>query len=164
MAFRTAQEALAAGSPDLGGLERIREQSNRQHEAFLSALEARNQRTGQQESAPVGRQMGAAQGRSMGGGDVQGYARQQLAAMGMNDPREWDSLFRLWQKESGWNPNAVNRGSGAFGIAQILPSAHPTANRNMSAQEQIDWGLNYIRNRYGSPSQAWAHSQRTNWY
>ena len=97
-------------------------------------------------------------------GDLQGYARQRLSQLGFNDPREWQALQQLWQKESGWNPNAVNKSSGAFGIAQILPSAHPTANRNMSAQEQIEWGLNYIKNRYGAPSAAWAHSQRTNWY
>lgn len=107
--------------------------------------------------------MAAPRGRTAGG-SPQDYARQRLSELGFNDPREWDSLFRLWQKESGWNPNAVNKSSGAFGIAQILPSAHPTAKRNMSAQEQIEWGLNYIKNRYGSPSQAWAHSQRKNWY
>ena len=29
---------------------------------------------------------------------------------------------------------------------------------------QIKWGLGYIASRYGSPSGAWAHSQRTGWY
>ncbi len=28
----------------------------------------------------------------------------------------------------------------------------------------IRWGLKYIKGRYGSPSAAWAHSQRTGWY
>ena len=160
MPFRSAQEAITAGTPDLSELRRVEDRSSRRHEAFLSALAARNQRAAAEPS--VGRQMGRSA--AGGGGSPQDYARQRLSELGFNDPREWDSLFRLWQKESSWNPNAVNKSSGAFGIAQILPSAHPTAKRNMSAQEQIEWGLNYIRNRYGAPSKAWQHSQRTNWY
>lgn len=157
MVMRTAQEAMDAGQPDLSGMSRARERGTRQHNAYLNALEARRS---QQPSAPQGPSVGG-----MGAdGDLQSYARQRLSQLGFNDPGEWEALRQLWQKESGWNPNAVNRSSGAFGIAQILPSAHPTANRNMSAREQIEWGLNYIRNRYGSPGAAWAHSQRTNWY
>ena len=29
---------------------------------------------------------------------------------------------------------------------------------------QINWGLSYIKSRYGNPTQAWAHSERTGWY
>jgi hypothetical protein len=29
---------------------------------------------------------------------------------------------------------------------------------------QVRWGLGYIRDRYGSPSAAWAHEQAANWY
>jgi hypothetical protein len=29
---------------------------------------------------------------------------------------------------------------------------------------QIKWGLKYIKNRYGSPSKAWAHFQKKHWY
>ena len=31
-------------------------------------------------------------------------------------------------------------------------------------QTQIDWGLGYISGRYGSPSNAWEHSESTGWY
>ena len=158
MPIRTATEALQAGSPDTQDIQRIRDRSSRSHEAYLAALDSRRQ-----QQAPQAAQQ--SQGAPVGpGGDLQEYARGRLAQLGFNDPGEWQALQQLWQKESGWNPNAVNRSSGAFGIAQILPSAHPTAKRNMSAQEQIEWGLNYIRNRYGAPSKAWQHSQRTNWY
>lgn len=97
-------------------------------------------------------------------GDLQAYAQQRMAALGMGGTDNWNALYSLWQKESGWNPNAVNKSSGAFGIAQILPSAHPDVPRNLTGQQQIDWGLNYIKQRYGSPSGAWAHSQQTDWY
>jgi hypothetical protein len=29
---------------------------------------------------------------------------------------------------------------------------------------QIRWGLGYIKDRYGTPCGAWAHSQATGWY
>ena len=32
------------------------------------------------------------------------------------------------------------------------------------AAVQIDWGLSYIAQRYGSPSAAWQHSEQTGWY
>lgn len=155
MPIRTAAEALAAGTPDTQDIQRIRDRGSRAHESYLAALEKR------QAMRPSSQTTTAEGG---GGGSLQEYARSRLAQLGFNDPGEFQALQQLWQKESGWNPNAVNRSSGAFGIAQILPSAHPTANRNMSAQEQIEWGLNYIKNRYGSPSKAWQHSQKTNWY
>lgn len=156
--FRSASEALAAGTPDLGGIQRASQRGSRQHEAYMAAIQARQQ----QAMSPVGG--GGDLGPAPAGGDLQGYARQRLAQMGLQDPGEFDALYRLWQKESGWNPNAVNRSSGAWGIAQTLPSAHPNVRRNNDGRAQIDWGLNYILGRYGRPSQAWAHSQRKNWY
>lgn len=130
------------------------------HNAFLAAIQKR-------QAAPGG-YGGPSRGGGPGGlipsaGGLKGYAQQLLQQRGW-DAADWDALDRLWEKESNWNPNAVNPSSGAFGIAQILPSAHPTANRNMSAQEQIEWGIDYIARRYGRPLAAWQHSQRTNWY
>lgn len=109
---------------------------------------------------------GAVQGdTSYGGGDLQNYAYGQLAnRYGISDEAERSALFKLWQRESSWNPNAVNASSGAWGIAQTLPSAHPNVRRNNNGRAQIDWGLDYIMKRYGRPSSAWNHSERTNWY
>ena len=33
-----------------------------------------------------------------------------------------------------------------------------------NGKTQIRWGLKYIKNRYGSPSKAWSHSQSKGWY
>lgn len=73
----------------------------------------------------------------------------------------WDALYKLWMKESGWNPNSVNNGSGACGIPQAYPCSKIT---DKSAAGQITWGLNYIKGRYGNPSAAWAHFLRYNSY
>lgn len=107
-----------------------------------------------------GRQVGA----SADLNEIQNYARQKLLGQYGGSDQDWDSLYKLWMRESSWNPGAVNPSSGAFGIAQILPEAHPDVPRNLSWQQQIDWGLNYIRERYGNASRAWDHSERTNWY
>lgn len=80
---------------------------------------------------------------------------------------QWPSLESLWTKESGWNQLADNPGSDAYGIPQALPGskmASAGADWRTSPKTQIKWGLGYIRGRYGSPKNAWAHFLRMNWY
>jgi hypothetical protein len=70
-------------------------------------------------------------------------------------------------KESGWNHTAMNPSSGAYGIPQSLPGtkmATAGADWQTNPATQISWGLGYISGRYGSPCNAWAHSQAVNWY
>lgn len=139
-------------------LQQLRQQDQDHTSSIRSLSRARR---GSMQRYIVG---GTGGGAPQAGGSLQQYAQQRMAQLGMTGAGDWQALYNLWQKESGWNPAAVNRSSGAFGIAQILPSAHPDVPRNLTGQQQIDWGLNYIRQRYGSPSAAWAHSQQTDWY
>jgi hypothetical protein len=92
-------------------------------------------------------------------------------AYGWGSGAQWNALYALWQKESGWSNTAQNASSGAYGIAQALghgptnqypagPANPPTS----SASAQIAWGLSYIKQTYGSPVNAWAHEQANNWY
>jgi hypothetical protein len=71
-------------------------------------------------------------------------------------------LIALWNQESGWNPNAVNQSSGAYGIPQALGHGHPYNLGDYVAQ--IDWGLSYIASRYGTPAAAEAHELADHWY
>lgn len=80
---------------------------------------------------------------------------------------DWQALKELWMRESGWRSDAVNSASGAAGIPQALPSAHPGLVNNKWMNDpalQIRWGLRYIFGRYGSPRAALAHSDRHHWY
>lgn len=80
---------------------------------------------------------------------------------------EYQPLLKLWNKESGWNYKAENKSSGAYGIPQSLPAdkmASMGADWRTNPQTQIKWGLKYIKGKYGTPSKAWEHSQKTNWY
>jgi hypothetical protein len=81
--------------------------------------------------------------------------------------QQFDCLSRLWSKESGWRWDANNSGSGAYGIPQSLPGSKMASSGSDWATNpitQINWGLGYIANSYGTPCSAWAHSQASNWY
>jgi hypothetical protein len=76
-------------------------------------------------------------------------------------------LNTLWTHESGWNERAMNPSSGAYGIPQALPASKMAtfgADYQTNPVPQIRWGLDYIKNRYGSPCGAWSFWQANNWY
>lgn len=80
---------------------------------------------------------------------------------------DFNCLVKLWERESNWNPNAHNKSSGAHGIPQGLPASKMASEGDdyyTNGKTQIRWGLKYIKNRYGTPSNAWAHSQQKGWY
>lgn len=78
---------------------------------------------------------------------------------------DFKALVNLWTKESDWNPNAVNKSSGACNIPQALPcNKISNAYGDNSWQSGIKWGLSYIKQRYGTPTGAWQHFQNKGWY
>lgn len=80
---------------------------------------------------------------------------------------QFGCLDSLWTKESGWNYQAENASSGAFGIPQSLPGSKMATIADDwadNAATQIEWGLKYISGSYGTPCAAWGHSQATDWY
>ncbi len=80
---------------------------------------------------------------------------------------QWTCLYNLWQKESNWNPLAMNRSSGAYGIPQSLPGSKMATHGDdwrTNPVTQIAWGIDYITGRYGTACGAWNHSQAKNWY
>lgn len=98
---------------------------------------------------------------------AQAYAYSQLTKYGL-DPSQFQDLVNLWNKESSWNMHAENASSGAYGIPQADPDggqgiADANSYRN-NAMVQIQWGLKYIKERYGSLANAWAHEVADNWY
>lgn len=125
-------------------------------------------------TGPIGKAAGAVAGAVTGGTSAPSVAgnvetgRKMAAAYGWGGGQEFEDLYLLWQRESGWSNTAKNRSSGAYGIAQALPeSKYPPAGRESggsSAAAQIGWGLGYIKSRYGDPIRAWAHEQAIGWY
>lgn len=72
---------------------------------------------------------------------------------------EWAALYTLWDRESHWNPDALNPYTGACEIPQFVPCR----DWDDTAQALKD-GIAYIKARYGSPSAALAHSDDYGWY
>ena len=98
--------------------------------------------------------------------DYQAYARQRCNDYGWSES-DYYSLVALWNKESGWNPTSRNRSSGAYGIPQALPAgkmASAGSDYLTNYQTQINWGLGYIKGRYGNPSNAYNHLVSRGWY
>jgi hypothetical protein len=107
---------------------------------------------------------------------------QQLASgYGWGAGAEWDCLYALWERESGWNvlatyPSTITPLSApsssittAYGIPQALPAQKMAAagpGWRADAATQIRWGLGYIRATpgYGTPCGAWAHEEADGWY
>lgn len=98
--------------------------------------------------------------------DPQDIALAMLAGYGWSES-EFGCLQELWTNESSWDPYATNPTSGAYGIPQSLPaekmaSAGPDWETNPATQ--IEWGLTYIRDSYGSPCAANSFQLGNNWY
>jgi len=85
---------------------------------------------------------------------------QQLAAKyGWDKGSQWEALNNVIMSESGWS-DAANPNSTARGIGQNIHGYGPGYEQG-NIPQQIDWTLNYIKNRYGSPEAAWQHKLAT---
>jgi len=66
-------------------------------------------------------------------------------------------------KESGFNPLAINRASGACGLVQALPCKKlPCDLKDIKCQ--LDWQKGYIAQRYGTIENAYKFHTVNNWY
>jgi len=83
---------------------------------------------------------------------------KEYAAILVDDKSQMICLSKLYGKESAWNPDAVN--GSHYGI----PQGRSEYLKDASPEQQIQWGLKYIDNRYGSPCKAWEFFQRYNYH
>ena len=80
---------------------------------------------------------------------------------------QYSCLVALWERESNWRWDAMNKSSGAYGIPQSLPGrkmAEMGADWATNPETQVRWGISYIKSRYGAPCGAMAHANKFNWY
>lgn len=95
----------------------------------------------------------------------QDYVRIEAQKYGWDSGSEWNALHTLITNESGWKHTAYNASSGACGLFQALPCSKLGAPLE-NVSNQAKWGLRYIKDRYGSPTQAlgfWL-SKSPHWY
>jgi len=99
---------------------------------------------------------------------AQAYARSRMSAFGWGDG-QFSCLVSLWNGESGWRANAYNPSSGAYGIPQSWPAEKMLsagADWRTNGNTQVNWGLNYISDAYGTPCNAWDkwQARSPHWY
>ncbi|MCX4974940.1 lytic transglycosylase domain-containing protein [Streptomyces sp. NBC_00620] len=83
------------------------------------------------------------------------------------DAAQFNAFSKIVEHESGWDVNATNSSSGAYGLVQALPGskmASAGSDWKTNPETQIKWGLNYMNDRYGSPVGAWNFWQANGWY
>jgi cell wall-associated NlpC family hydrolase len=108
---------------------------------------------------------GGAPGGATPAGKIQELAFSMLQQRGWGN--QWPSFSALEMSEAGWNMNARNPSSGAYGLAQFINGAGEYAQYGgtwLTATGQLTGMMNYIAQRYGSPAAAWAFHQRNNSY
>lgn len=93
---------------------------------------------------------------------VTGNKADWLAASGIPQS-DWGYVDSIVTRESGWNPNAVNKSSGACGLGQQLPCGKWAGAWNdpvaaLRAQHQ------YVKDRYGSYAGAVGFWNINHWY
>ena len=104
-------------------------------------------------------------------GTAQSIALNMLPSFGFGSASssnsQYSCLVSLWNRESGWNYQAENPYSGAYGIPQALPGSKMSsagADWQTNPATQIKWGLGYIQSIYGTPCGAWNFELANGYY
>ena len=127
------------------------------------------------EAAAIAAAKAAAASGVSGAGPVGGDAGTNRALARRMFPwpaSQWPAFNTLEMHEAGYNRFARNASSGAYGIPQALPPTKmpfaAQAAGGSHAGPQLSWMFNYIRQRYGTPANAWAryyaHPGGVGWY
>ena len=127
---------------------------------------ARAARLAREREAREARQERASRERTYSG-DPRGIAASIASSQYGWSGSQFECLDALWSRESGWDPHATNPTSGAYGIPQALPGSKMSAyggDWESNPTTQIQWGLAYIRDSYGTPCGAWSEFRAQGWY
>ncbi|SFC77994.1 transglycosylase SLT domain-containing protein [Streptomyces aidingensis] len=92
---------------------------------------------------------------------------KDIAREVVDDAAQFACFDKIVEHESGWDHTATNPSSGAYGLVQALPASKMDSagsDWRTNPETQIEWGLDYMNERYGSPCEAWDFWQANNWY
>ena len=91
-----------------------------------------------------------------------GAPAEWMAAAGIPES-DWGYVDYIVSRESGWNPNATNRSSGACGLVQALPCSKVPGN-GYNPVDNLRWGTGYASGRYGGWAGAYAFWTKNHWW
>jgi hypothetical protein len=83
---------------------------------------------------------------------------RQWAFIQLNNLDEFYCLDTLYFHESRWNPKARN------GSHHGIPQGRSKWLSTVDGYKQVEWGIKYINNRYGSMCNALDHWKRKGWH
>ncbi|MFE7760968.1 transglycosylase SLT domain-containing protein [Streptomyces sp. NPDC057438] len=92
---------------------------------------------------------------------------QAVAKKMIGNSAQYTCFSHIVDHESDWDVNATNASSGAYGLVQALPGSKMSSagsDWKTNPATQIKWGVDYMKDRYGSPCGAWNFWQANNWY
>ncbi|KNY08054.1 hypothetical protein AKH00_02145 [Microbacterium sp. GCS4] len=109
----------------------------------------------------------ASSGSSSGGGGPLFYTgggapAEWMSAAGIAEA-DWGYVDYIVSRESGWNPNATNKSSGACGLVQALPCSKVPGN-GYDPVDNLRWATGYATGRYGSWAGAHAFWTKNHWW
>jgi hypothetical protein len=93
--------------------------------------------------------------------DAVAYAQSAMSTT------EYECIAHIITNESGWNVNATNASSGAYGLGQALPGskmASAGADWQSNGVTQMKWTIGYVNSRYGGACNAWSFWQANHYY
>ncbi|MGY1551720.1 aggregation-promoting factor C-terminal-like domain-containing protein [Microbacterium sp. A588] len=91
-----------------------------------------------------------------------GAPAEWMAAAGLASG-DWGYVDYIVGRESGWNPNATNRSSGACGLVQALPCSKVPGN-GYNPVDNLRWANGYATGRYGSWAGAYNFWINNHWW
>ena len=91
-----------------------------------------------------------------------GAPAEWMAAAGIAES-DWQFVNYIVSRESGWNPNATNKSSGACGLVQALPCSKVPGN-GYNPVDNLRWGTGYATGRYGSWEGAYNFWVKNHWW
>jgi hypothetical protein len=96
----------------------------------------------------------------------EGIVKSAASGKGWGSGAQWSALVALLTRESGFQNNAQNPTSTAFGLFQFLDTtwAGFTYGKTADPAKQSVDGMEYIAQRYGDPINALAHENAYGWY
>ncbi|MGW5639098.1 aggregation-promoting factor C-terminal-like domain-containing protein [Streptomyces sp. NPDC003832] len=103
-----------------------------------------------------------AQAATTGASSAQATAKKMIG-----NSAQYQCFSKIVEHESGWDVNATNASSGAYGLVQALPGskmASAGSDWKTNPATQIEWGVDYMKDRYGSACDAWNFWQANGWY
>ncbi len=91
-----------------------------------------------------------------------GAPAEWMSAAGIAES-DWGYVDYIVSRESGWNPNATNKSSGACGLVQALPCSKVPGN-GYDPVDNLRWATGYATGRYGSWAGAHAFWTKNHWW